>query len=135
MDRYTRVQSVTFGQTELSLPLSVKLSRRAQAISAGGDNDAFVTSVEIGRATISLEVRVRGTAVAENLSLGQQADLSFTVAATHSQQTPRTISILGAVLVAVELAYEQAAMATALLRFVAEAPDGGQDPFSAEDAQ
>jgi len=134
MDRYMRVQSVTFGQTELPLPLSVKLSRRAEARPASGDNDAFVTSIEIDQPTISLEVRLRGTAAAENLSLGQQADVSFTVAATHSQGTPRTISLVGAVLVGIELAYEQAAMATAVLRFVAEAQDGGQDPFSAEDA-
>ncbi len=46
---------------------------------------------------------------------------------------PRRIVLTGAVLTAVELTYEQSSMATATLRFVAEATDGQQEPFLAED--
>jgi len=82
-----------------------------------------------------VEVRLRDTAAAEALSLGQQANLSFTVAAADSASASRTVTVSGAVLMAVELAYEQATLATATLRFVAEAPDGITDPFSAEESQ
>ena len=135
MDRYVRIQSVTFGETSLPLPVSVRLSRHSEAKAAAGDNDAFATSVEISQPTVIAEVRLRATAPAEGLTLGQQADLSFTVAPTRSGCPGRTVTLSGAVLVTVELSYKQSDMATALLRFVAEADDGNQDPFSAGDAQ
>jgi hypothetical protein len=135
MDRYTRIDSVTFDQTALPLPLSVKLSRTAEAKPAGSDSDAFATSIEIGQPVIIAEVRIRGTNTAESLSVGQQGDLSFTVGVAASGGTPRDITISGAVLTAVELDYEQASLATALLRFIAEASGSSQDPFSAEDSQ
>ncbi len=135
MDRYMRIQSVTFDGTTLPLPLSVRLFRTAEAKPAIGDNDVFATSVEISQPHLAAEVRIRGTAIAEGLSLGQQGDLAFTVAPTTSQGSPRTVTLSGAVLIAIELSYEQAAMATAVLRFAAEASNGNQEPFSAEAAQ
>jgi hypothetical protein len=39
------------------------------------------------------------------------------------------------VLTAVELQYEQSAMATASLKFVAQSGDGRGNPFGAEDSQ
>lgn len=135
MDRYANIETLTFGQTSLPLPLSVKLSRQVDPAPAASDSDVFATSVEISRASLAAEVRLRGTAAAEGLSLGQQDDLVLTVAATASGDLPRTITLSGAVLVAVELSYEQSAMAVATLRFVAEAADGSQEPFSAENQQ
>ena len=135
MERYSRIQSVTFGETELPLPLSVRLFRRAQAKAAAGDNDTFATSVEIADPSILAEVAIRGTAAAEGLILGQSDTLTFTIAASSSQGSSRVITLTGAVLVAVDLLYEQTAMASATVRFVAEAIDGQQEPFSAEDQQ
>ena len=135
MGRYVRIQSVTFGQTELLLPLSVRLSRHSEASPARSDNDLFATSIEIVQPALVAEVRIRDTAVAEDLSLGQQGDLSFTVCSTTSGGSSRVVELSDAVLVSVELAYEQSAMATALLRFVAESDDGAQEPFSAENEQ
>jgi hypothetical protein len=125
---------VTFGQTPLPLPLSVKVTRRAEPLPLGGDADDFATSVQLDTPAILAEVRVRGTAAAEALSLGRQATLAFTVAPAESGKPSRTIALAGAVLVAVELSYEQSALATATLRFAAEAGDGETDPFSAENA-
>jgi hypothetical protein len=135
MDRYMRIAGVTFGQTSLPLPISARLSRSAEARPALSDNDIFTTSVEISPPLLTAEVRIRGTAAAEGLSLGQQGDLSLTVSPTGSGGAPRVITLSGAVLIAVDLTYEQSAMATALLRFVAESSNGQQDPFSAEDAE
>lgn len=135
MDRYVRIESATFGQTELPLPVSVRLSRHAEAKTSGGDNDLFVTSVQLAQPVIAAEVRIRGTAAAEGLSLGTKETLSFTVGPTRHGQAARTITLSGAVLQAVELTYEQAAIAVATLRFVAEADTGTTDPFSAEDSQ
>ena len=135
MDRYTRIQSVTFGQTALPLPLSVRLRRHCEAAPAGGDADLFATSVQLNRPSLVAEVRVRGTNVAEALTLGQKDTLSVTVAPARSGQAGRTITLAGAVLASMELIYEQASMAMARLRFVAESADGATDPFSAEDAQ
>lgn len=135
MDRYTRIESLSFDASDLPLPLSVKLLRRSEARVAGNDSDAYPTSVELAPPSVTAEVRIRGTAAAEALSLGSSGELVFTVAATNSGTSVRTITITGAVLVAAEISYEQSSMATALLRFVAEADDGSQNPYSAEDAQ
>ena len=134
MDRYMRVQSLTFGSTDLPLPLSVRVSRQCEALSAGGDNDLFATSVQLGRPALVADVRIRGTAAAEAISLGEKETLSFTVAPASDEQASRTVTLTGAVLVSVELIYEQSAMAVARLRFVAEASSPAGDPFSAEDA-
>lgn len=135
MDRYTRIVSVSFDASDLALPLSVKLLRRADPHVAGSDSDAYPTSVELSPPSITAEVRIRGTASAEALSLGSRGDLVFTVAAASSGTSDRSITITGAVLIAVEMSYEQSSMATAVLLFVAEADDGSQNPYSAEDAQ
>ena len=135
MGRYTNIESASFGQTALSLPLSVRLSRQCRPNPARGDNDVFDTNVEISDVCIVAEVRLRDTAVAEGLLLGQQDTLSAIIAPAETGESSRTVTLTGAVLVAVELSYEQTAMATALLRFTAESSDGQTDPFGAEDSQ
>ena len=135
MARYGRIESATFGQTALPLPLSVRIERRAEAIPAAGQNDVFATSIQLGTPSIRAEVRIRGTAVAEGLSLGQRDTLSFVIAPSQSGQDGRKVTLTGAVLMAVELAYDQSSMAVATLRFVAEAASGTTDPFSAKDSE
>ena len=135
MDRYSRIESVSFDAADLPLPLSVKLARCSDPHVAGADSDAYPTSVELSPPSITAEVRIRGTATAEALSLGSRGDLVFTVGPASSGSSDRAITITGAVLVSVEMSYEQSSMATAMLRFVAEADDGSQNPYSAEDTQ
>lgn len=101
---------------------------------AGSDADAFLTSIQLERPVIRVEVRIRDTAVAESLSLGQMHVLSVQLAPTRSGQTGRTVSISNAVLMGIELQYEQAAPASAKLSFVAEAVDGNTDPFAAQES-
>lgn len=132
MRRYDRIESVTFDGDALPLPLSVRLSRRGEPLPAAGDGEPFATSVQLGAATIAAEIRLRGLAAAEELILGCRGDLAIVLGAADGYHR-RTVRLFGAVLVAVEHAYEQAAMATALLRFVAEAADGDEDPFVAEE--
>jgi hypothetical protein len=135
MHRYGRIECMSFGQTALPLPLSVRIGRVADVAPARGQNDAFATSVQMTAPRLTAEVRIRGTAVAEALTPGEQDTLTFTIAPTESGQSGRSVALAGAVLTAVELAYEQAGLATAVLRFVAEADPGTVSPFSAEDAQ
>ncbi|MFA6133386.1 MAG: hypothetical protein WC869_05140 [Phycisphaerae bacterium] len=131
MNRYLGIESLTFGQLPLPLPLSVHLSRQVAAMPAGGDGDLFATSIQLAKPTVLAEVRIRDTAAAEGLTLGEQGDLSFIVTSSDAQQK-RCVSLAGAVLVAVEYNYEQTAMATASLRFLAESDDGAADPFKGE---
>jgi len=133
-ERYQGISSVAFGQTDLPLALSVRLTRQGQAEPAGGDGDFFATSVQLARPAVAAEVRLRDTAVAEDLALGAQGDLSFVVGATQDEASARLITLAGAVLVAVELNYEQNSSAVAVLKFQAEAPDGAADPFAAQEA-
>jgi hypothetical protein len=135
MNRYTRVENVSFGSAELPLVLSVKLTRHCQPLPAGSDDEFFATSVQLGRPLISAEVRLRDTAAAEALPLGQIGTLAFRVGGASHGQAGRSIELQGAVLHSMELTYEQAAMACAVLRFVAAAPQGNQDPLVAEDSQ
>jgi len=134
MSRFASIQSVSFGQTSLGLPLSVRIARTAQTVPAAGDNDAFTTSIQLGTSSVVAEVRVRDVAVAEDLVLGQKATLSLRSNPTESGQAGRDITLAGAVLIAIEIAYEQASMAAATLRFIAEADQGATDPFDAENA-
>jgi len=135
MDRYSHVKSVTFGQTTLPLPLSVRVGRSVQTLSSGSDEGMFATSVQTDKAAVTVEIRLRGTAAAESLSLGQQGDISFTISPTRSGQSSRDISITDAVLVASDINYQQDAMAVATLRFLAEADNANTEPFTAEDSQ
>lgn len=135
MNRYSHINSLMFGQTALPLPLSVRVGRSVQATSAGSDKGVFATSVQTDKAAVTVEIRLRGTAAAESLSLGEQGDLSFSVSPTRSGQSPRDITIDGAVLVASDISYAQDAMAVATLRFLAEADDADTEPFTAEDSQ
>ncbi len=133
MARYTAIQSVGFGGVTLSLPLSVRITRKAAAAPISGDDDAFATSVQTAPTTILTEVRTRDVAAADALTPGQQATLTLTSGPTESSQAGRVITLTGAILTAVELNYDQSAMAAAILYFVAEAADGNTDPFTAED--
>ena len=135
MERYGGITTVTFGQTSLGLPVSARLFRRAAASPAGGDDEAFVTSVQLDPPVTGIEVRVRDIAAAEGLSLGQADILVVQLAPTRSGQPGRTITIDSAVLTGVELQYDQAAPASAQLSFAAEATDGDTDPFAAEESQ
>lgn len=133
MSRYTRIQSVQFGLTTLPLPLSVKFSRRVEPVPALADADLFATSVQVAAPVLIAEVRIRDTAVAESLSLGDIGTLSVAIGPAADGQNARLITLEGAVLTDIELAYEQSAMAEAKLKFVAEASNGTSDPFAAED--
>jgi len=133
MARYTSIQSVGFGAVSLSLPLSVRITRKVEPVAGAGDNDVFAISVQITPVTILTEVRTRDMAAADSLSPGEQGTLTLTSGPTENDQAGRVIALTGAVLTAVELDYDQSAMAMATLRFVAEATAGDSDPFSAED--
>lgn len=133
MNRYVCIKNLTFDGASLPLPLSVRLSRQGLALPAGGDGELFATSVQIARPALTVEVRIRDTSAAEDLSLGQQGTLAFTVAAATGQGG-RQITISGAVLTGVEMSYEQIAPAVATLRFTAEADDGLVDPLWAEES-
>ena len=135
MERYTQIQSVAFGETTLPLPLSVRLLRTTDPQPAYGNHEIYATSVQILRPVFIAEVRIRHSVTAETLSLGQKADLSFTATPASAEGSPRTITLSGAVVTSIDLVYEQSKMATALLRFAAEAADGNQEPFSAEASQ
>lgn len=135
MERYGGIVGATFGQTSLDLPISVRFARRAEALSAGGDCDAFDTSVQLDRPVIGAEVRIGDTSVADGLALGQAGVLSIEIAPTRSGQTGRIITITNAVLTGIELLFEQSAPATAKLTFAAESAAGDTDPFSAQEAQ
>ncbi len=131
MGRYTRIISATFGQTALPLPVSIRLSRHAGALATGADSDSFATSIQLDRPILTAEVRIRDIAAAEALTLGDIATLSFTIASAEGQQA-RIVSLVGSVLTDVRLSYEQSGMATAELKFAAEAQSGAIDPFAAE---
>jgi len=133
MERYSGIQSVTFGQTTLPLPVSIRVSRQAEPKPAGRDSDAFTSSVELGRGALGIEVRIRDTSAAEGLWPGQTGALSFQLGPTRSGQSPRSISISSAVLVSIELEYEQTGPTGACLSFLAESEDGQTDPFSAQE--
>ena len=133
MARYTSVQSVSFGTVTLSLPLSVRVTRKVTPAPAAGDDDAFTTSVQTSAATVLTEVRTRDVAAADALTPGEQATLTLTSGPTESGQVGRVVTLAGAVLTVVEINYDQSAMAAATLHFVAEAADGDTDPFTAED--
>ena len=135
MERYGAIANLTFGQINLPLPILVRLSRRADPKPASRDSDAFITSVQLDPPAIAIEVRIRDTAAAEELSLGQTDLLSIDLLPTRGGQAGRTISIGNAVLTGIELQYEQTAPATAKLSFLAEAADGNTDPFAAQESQ
>ncbi len=134
-DRYTRIANLSFDGVILPLPLSVHLSRRAEPTPTGSDSDAFCTNVQTERVTTVAEVRFRGIAAAEGFALGRIGTLCFQNDSTESGQSGRDVNLSGAVLTAVELFYEQGSLATAVMRFTAQADDGSTDPFTAEDTQ
>ncbi len=135
MGRYGAISSITFGQTSLAFPISVRVFRQAQAAPASGDSGRFATSMQLREHMIGVEVRTRDTATVEGLSLGQDGVLSIELAGTSSGQTGRTVTIDEAVLTGIDLYYEQTTPASVKLTFFAEAGDGETDPFSAEEAE
>ncbi len=134
-DRYTRIANLSFDGVDLPLPLSVHLSRRAEASPAGSDSDAFCTNVQTERLSTVAEVRIRGIAAAEDFALGHIGSLSFVTDPTESGQSGRAVDLAGAVLTAVEFFYEQGSLASAVMRFTAQAADGATDPFTAGASQ
>jgi len=134
MARYGAISSISFAQTSLSLPMSVRLFRQASALPAAGDSGPFATSVQLHKHTIGVEVRTRDTAAAEGLSVGQAGVLSIELAGAEAGQASRTVTIDQAVLTGIDLRYEQITPATVKLTFLAEASDANTDPFSAEEA-
>ncbi len=135
MERYGDITSATFDQTALPGPISIRLLRQTKPSPMGGDNDAFTTSIQLSRPVISIEIRIRDTAVADGLSLGQAGVLAIEIAATRNGQNGRSISITDAVLTGIEFQYEQSAPAVAKLTFTAEANEGNTDPFVAQEDQ
>jgi len=133
--RYQNIIDITFGQVALPLPVSACIRRSAEASPAGNDCDGFATDVEILKQATVAEVHLRGTAAAEELSIGQQGNLQLLVSACRSDSPGRTITLPGAVLTAIELLYQQSAMASAKLTFNVEAANGTQEPFVAGDTQ
>ena len=115
------------------MPLSVRIVRQGQVMQACGDDEFFSTNVQLTKASVSAEIRLRGTSAAECLQLGQCDTLSLTLKPASADQPQRLVQLEGAVLASVELAYDQSAPACAVLRFVAESSDGLTDPLDAED--
>ena len=132
MARYSRILSADFGQTALPLPVSLRLARRAEALPAAGQDAAFPTSVQTATRMVTAELRMRAVAVAESLLVGDRRTLTVRIGAADGG-AGRTVRMDGAVLTAVEIAYDQTAPAVATLRFTAEAPDGTAEPFAAEE--
>jgi len=135
MARHARIVSATFDGLPLGLAMTMRLSRSSKPAALRGDNDAFATSVQADETAVTAELRIRDTAAAESLAVGQRGVLAITVGPTEADQPARTITLTAAVLVSVELDYQQTSMATATLRFAVQAVDGQSDPFVAEDAQ
>lgn len=133
MERYARIESVTFDNIPLALPLSLRLLRQCQPLPAASDGDAFTSNIQLSLPTITVELRVRGTKSAESLSLGRAGTLQAVLSPSCSGQPVRRITLDGAVLHSIELDYAQAAFATAALKFTLAAPDPTTDPFAAED--
>ena len=135
MSHTTTIQSATFAGTTLASVLLVRIARRAAIKQQAGDTDAFVTSVQPAATQIEAELRTRDMAAAEAFAIGTQGTLAFTTASTRAGQPGRDVALSGAILTAVELTYEQAALSVATLRFVVEAANGAVDPFAAQEAQ
>lgn len=133
MDRYGAVTCVTFCESSLALPMSVRVFRRADPRPAGSDSDRFATSVQLACPAIGVEVSTRDTTSAEGLSVGQAGTLVIELSGTRAGQAGRTVTIDQAVLTGVELHYDQTAPASVKLSFLAEAADGDTNPFSAQE--
>ncbi|MBI5723190.1 MAG: hypothetical protein HZA50_04470 [Planctomycetes bacterium] len=133
-NRYSRILSATFNGGDLPLPLAVQIARKSAELPAGGDADAFSTSVQIERPVLQATVRIRGTATAEQLALGQSGSLVIRIASADGHVPDRTITIDQAVLTDISIDYQQTSPAAASLRFVAQSSDGQTDPFGAEDS-
>ncbi|MCD4823588.1 MAG: hypothetical protein K8S55_03205 [Phycisphaerae bacterium] len=130
MSRYARIKSAGFDGVSLSLPMGLKISRSRKPLPATADNHTFPTSLETAPATLTAELRTRDTAAAEGLELGREGTLSIEVVCADDN-TSRTITLTGTVLVGCELAYSQANLAEATLSFAVRSSDGTTDPFTA----
>ncbi len=130
MERYGAIVSVFFAGTELSLPISVRLTRSSRPDAAGGDNEIFPTSIQLAEPALSVEVRSGDASLADALALGSAGELSVQIAPTRTGQAGRRIQINTAVLVAAEAQYEQNAPAVARLVFAAQAAGGDADPLT-----
>ncbi len=134
MGRYYRIQAASFGDTDLPLVVSARVSRQAEPLPAAGSDHRFATSVQLRPAGVAVELRLRATRVAEGLTVGDRAELRFTAMPADASSPMRQVTVAGAVVTAVEIGYAQNAPAVATLRFAAESADGLTDPAAAEDA-
>ncbi len=134
MPRYFRITSAQFGPSLLGLPISARLVRRLEVHPAGAGG-IYVTSVQTSNAMLEVHLIIRDISAAENLTPGQDGDLMLTVAPAAAGQASRELTVSRAVLIAVELSYQQSHLAEATLKFLAEADTGEDSPFAAEDSQ
>ncbi len=131
MNRWDSIRQVSFAGGSLGLVTAVRVLRSAEVRPAGGDGDAFDTSVQLDRPAITVELATRSTDAAEALALGDAGELALTLEPARQGQPAREVRLAGAVLVGLELVYHQTVPAEAHLRFRIEAAGPGQDPFSA----
>jgi hypothetical protein len=134
-ERYGGITSAQFGATPLSLPVGARVWRKADPLPLAGDGDAFLTSVQLAPPVVGVEIRLRDSAAAEGLAIGQSGKLTVYIAPTRAGQAARKLELTNAVLTGVELAYEQSSPAVAKLTFLAESSDGQTDPFAAQEVQ
>lgn len=134
-DRYSRILSANFDGGDLPLPMTVQVARKAVELPSGGDADIFNTSIQIERPVVEAIIRIRGTAAAEQLVLGQSGSLIVQIASADGQAPDRTITICQAILTDIEIEYQQTSPAVASLRFVSQSSNGMVDPFGAEESQ
>jgi len=132
MPRYIHIHSLKFGDAEIPLPLSVRISRKALSHPASDECGVFPANIQIGRNGLQVEIRTRAVAVAESFPLGLCDRLEFITQATQSHFPQRKIRIAAALLTDAEIVYEQRSPATAILRFEVESPDGNA-PFTTEE--
>jgi hypothetical protein len=134
MPRYIHIHSLKFGEVEIPLPLSVRITRKTLSHPAADECELFPANIQISRNSLQVEIRTRAVAVAESFALGLCDRLEFTTQAAQSHFPQRKIWIDSALLTDVEVVYEQRSPATAVLRFEVESPDGNV-PFTTEELQ
>lgn len=117
MPRTQSITHVSFDGDGLGRVLSVRFARSADADSGRGNGR---TALPPERPTLTIEVRTRDVQQAEALALGRRGDLVFTVGPTEAGQEDRQVTLADAMFVVLDVQYEQAAPAVAVLRFEAE---------------
>lgn len=135
MSRTQAITGAQFGGAALGQVLAARVVRRAELHPSAGDAARSVCSVQPGPTAAEVELTTRDVRTAESLAIGATGALVLVQGPTQAGQLPRRVTLPRVVLHAVELRYEQAAPAAAVLRFLAEAPDPAAEPFAAEDVE